>query len=285
MAEFKVTGLHIHPVKSTRVQSVEILELTADGATGDRRYMLIDDAGHAITARDVPKLVLVRADAGEGGLRLQAPGMPDLDVVAADASLGKVTIWADAVDDLGVYEAASAWFTQYLERSCRLVRVKPESARKGPLPVLPVAFQDAAPLLVVSAASLDAVNAKLEMPVTMAHFRPNIVISGPPSFDEDCWARFRIGDVMFHGHWGCSRCVFTTIDPVTSDKMERGEPLRSMTAFRQGNDNKVYFGQNASLDLGINVEGTIKVGDTVEVLERLPGLVSLTDYFASLQAR
>ena len=135
-------------------------------------------------------------------------------------------------------------------------------------------------MLVVSAASLTDVNARLESHVTMAHFRPNIVVSGAPAFDEDCWARFRIGEVLFEGLWGCARCVFTTIDPVTSEKLKKGEPLRTMATHRRGNDNQVYFGQNTRVVEG----GTIRVGDRIEVLERLPGLISQGDYIASLKA-
>lgn len=279
MNELYIEALHIHPVKSTAVQDVEAMVVSADGAEGDRRFAIIDEAGHAITARDVPKLVLVRADLTEDGLRLSAPGMEDLEVPAEKRALAKVTIWADAVENVTLFEEASAWFTRYLERDCRLVRVGPDSSRTGPLPKVPNAFQDVAPLLVVSAASLTDVNARLDQRVTMAHFRPNIVVSGAPAFDEDCWGRFRIGNVVLEGLWGCARCVFTTIDPATGAKLKKGEPLRAMAKHRKGNDNQVYFGQNTRILEG----GTIRIGDRVEVLRRLPGLLSQGDYFAGLQ--
>lgn len=279
MSTLHVESLHIHPVKSTAVQSVEVLGITSDGADGDRRYMIIDKEDHAITARDVPRLVLVMARLTERGLRLGAPGMPNLDVVDHGTRLDKVTIWANAVEDVAVLPEASDWFTKYLERPCRLVHATKASARKGPVPIIPNAFQDAGPLLVVSAASLDDLNTRLSAPVTMAHFRPNIVIAGVPAFDEDCWARFRIGDVMFEGLYGCGRCVFTTIDPVTADKLKKGEPLRSLAKYRQGNDQQAYFGQN----VWVRDPGSIRVGDRVEVLERFPELKSQGDYVAGLE--
>lgn len=279
MNELYIESLHIHPVKSTAVQDVEAMVVTADGAQGDRRYMLVDETGHAITARDVPKLVLVRADLTQEGLQLSAPQMPDLEVRAEEHVLAKATIWADAVEGLALFQEASAWLSKYLEKDCRLVRVGPASARTGLLPKIPNAFQDAAPLLVVSAASLTDVNARLESRVTMKHFRPNIVVSGAPAFDEDCWGRFRIGEALFEGIWGCARCVFTTIDPETGTKLKKGEPLRSMATHRQGNDNQVYFGQNTRVLEG----GTIRLGDRVEVLTRLPGLLSQGDYIATLR--
>lgn len=280
MSELHIKSLHIHPVKSAAVRDVEAMVVTVDGAENDRRYLLVDETGHAMTARDIPQLVLARADVTANGLHLSAPGMPDLEVTSEDNSLAEVTIWNDAVEDVACFAEASAWFSDYLKRPCRLVRVTAASSRKSRAPGVPNAFQDIAPLLVAGTASLDDVNERLGSPVTMAHFRPNIVVSGAPAFDEDCWARFRIGDAVLEGLWGSARCVFTTINPATAKKLEKGEPLRTMTTYRKGNDNKVYFGQNTRVLEG----GTIRVGDRVEVLTRLPGLVSQDDYFAGLQA-
>lgn len=278
MSDLCVKSLHIHPVKSTAVQDVDVLKVTADGADGDRRYMLIDESGHAITAREVPKLVLVRAALSESGIVLTGPGMSDLEVGEGEGRLAKVTVWSDAVEDLTVSEEASRWFTGYLGQDCRLVRVRPASSRKGHKPFRPKAFQDAEPLLVTGTGSLDELNGRLADPVTMAHFRPNVVVSGSPPFDEDCWAQFRIGDVVFEGLYGCGRCAFTTIDPGTADKLKKGEPLRTLATWRQGNDNQVYFGLNARVTGG----GTIRIGDRVEVLERRTHLKTKGDYVSEL---
>lgn len=278
MSELFVESLHIHPVKSTAAQNVDVLSLTSNGADGDRRYLVIDENDHAITARDVPGLVLARAEITDKGLHLTAPGMSDLDVGAEETSFARVTIWMDAVDELLIHEEASRWFSDYLGRSCRLVRVTPKSSRTGVRKIIPNAFQDGGPVLVANTASLEDLNARLDQSVTMTHFRPNIVIAGAPAFDEDYWARFRIGDVVFEGLYGCSRCVFTTIDPVTSAKLKKGEPLRTLAKFRQGNDNQVYFGQNSR----VTGDGSIRIGDKVEILERLPGLISLGDYLSQM---
>lgn len=278
MSDLYIQSLHIHPVKSTAVQDVDVLGLSVDGADGDRRYMVVDEKGHAITARDTPKLVLVRAALTENGVELAGPGMSDLEVGEGEEHLARATVWSDAIEDLSLSEEASGWFTRYLGQDCRLVRVTPTSSRTGYRPLRPKAFQDAEPLLVTGTASLDDLNARLADPVTMAHFRPNVVVSGSPPFDEDCWAQFRIGDVVFEGLYGCGRCVFTTIDPGTSGKIKKGEPLRTLATWRQGNDNQVYFGQNAR----VTKSGTIRVGDRVEVLERLPHLKTKGDFVSEV---
>ena len=48
-----------------------------------------------------------------------------------------------------------------------------------------------------SLASLEDLNARLEeqkqRKVEARNFRPNLVISGLPAFDEDCWLQIRVG--------------------------------------------------------------------------------------------
>jgi uncharacterized protein YcbX len=62
----------------------------------------------------------------------------------------------------------------------------------------------------------------------------------------------------------CSRCIITTIDPVTA---ARGvEPLQTLSRYRRSG-NKVHFGQNLLHD----GTGRLAVGMHLEVLESLDG--------------
>jgi len=70
----------------------------------------------------------------------------------------------------------------------------------------------------------------------------------------------------------CDRCKVPTIDPATGLFDENNEPTRTMKSFRSGkalgftNDKwqeRVFFCMNASNE---SVEGTISVGDRVDVL-------------------
>ena len=56
-------------------------------------------------------------------------------------------------------------------------------------------FTDRYPVLVLSTASVDALNERLETPVGAERFRPNIVVSGVGPHAEDGWARIRVGGV------------------------------------------------------------------------------------------
>jgi uncharacterized protein YcbX len=113
--------------------------------------------------------------------------------------------------------------------------------------------------LVISEASLADLNARLPEPMPMERFRPNIVISGPPAYAEDGYARVRIGEISFRGAKRCERCVVTSVDPNTGLRHARGEPLRTLAKYRLS-EQKVWFGMNLIHER----VGTLRVGDLVE---------------------
>jgi len=100
--------------------------------------------------------------------------------------------------------------------------------------------------------------------VSMRRFRPNLVVTGSQPYEEDLWRRIRVGDVLFEGVKNCSRCVFTTVDPDTGEKDPDTEPLRTLSSYRKRPAGGVYFGQN----LVPRSHGVVRLGDTVEILER-----------------
>ncbi|MEC7905851.1 MAG: MOSC domain-containing protein [Verrucomicrobiota bacterium] len=55
------------------------------------------------------------------------------------------------------------------------------------IPKNEIGFADGYPLLVISQASLEDLNQRLEFPVEMNRFRPNIVIEVCQPYDEDKW--------------------------------------------------------------------------------------------------
>ena len=123
-----------------------------------------------------------------------------------------------------------------------------------------VGFADGFPFLLISQGSLDDLNARLEQPVPMQRFRPNLVVEGCEPYAEDGWRRIRIGASSFRVAKPCSRCIIPTID---IDSAERNpEPLRTLMEYRK-RDNKVYFGQNLIHDR----QGRIEVGMPVEIIE------------------
>jgi uncharacterized protein YcbX len=223
--------------------------------------MLVDPNGRFVTQRELFQLALVETALEGDRLRVSAPGQPGLDlpVTYESGPSRTVEVWQDRA--VGVVHAlGSKWFSDYLEAPHELVympdahrrQVNPSRANLGDI----VSFADGYPFLLISEASLADLNSRLEVPLVMERFRPNIVIDGTAPFAEDEYARVRIGDISFRGAKRCERCVITTIDPETG---ERGrEPLRTLAKYRLA-DQKVWFGMNLIHDH----TGVLRVGDTV----------------------
>lgn len=230
--------------------------------------MVIDESNRFVTQREEPRLALVQATGTPAGLNLTAPGMSSLNVSypVDRSSEATVVIWKDTVQAVVSSPESCTWFSEYLDRTCRLVFMQNPFARPADTtyarPGSVVSFADGFPLLLTSHASLAELNSRLVDPLPMTRFRPNVVIDGRSSFEEDWWQRIRIGDMVFGVVKPCTRCVITTTDQDTADRRSK-EPLRTLSTFRHS-AGKVYFGENLVPEFA----GTIRVGDEVEVLSR-----------------
>jgi len=256
-----VSSLHVYPIKGARGTSVASASVGDRGFVDDRRYMVVDPNGVAITQREVARLALVEPTLESGGLRVVSPGMPPLKV-GRGGDRRSAVVWSAVVDALDVGREAAEWFSSVLGVHCSLVYM-PDHARR---PVNPkyddsgaiVSFADGFPFLLASESSLADLNARLESPVPMDRFRPNVVVRGAPAWAEDDWDRIAIGEVEFSVPKPCDRCVVTTIDQ--SSGVAGKEPLRTLATFR-ARDGRVWFGEN----LVHHGQGTLSVGDVVTV--------------------
>jgi len=261
-----LSEIHVYPVKSLRGIPEASWDADRYGLAGDRRWMLVDEKGRFVTQRELPRLALINTFLSDDSLMLSADGMDLMELYREPpgGEVVKVSVWNDRVLAVDAGDQAAAHLSAYLERPVRLVHFP----HGGERPVDPrfagaedhTAFSDGFPFLLISQASLDDLNGRLQQPLPMERFRPNLVVNGCEPYEEDRWRRIRIGGMEFRVVKPCSRCVITTIDP---DSAEKGpEPLRTLSRYRR-KGNKVYFGQNLLHDGG----GSLSVGQTVEVLE------------------
>jgi uncharacterized protein YcbX len=262
-----------YPVKSCRGESLDSAVVEPWGLAGDRRWMAVDDAGDAITAREIPTLVRTNVLVRDGSLTLRHPAVGELTVTATS---GKVSaqVWDHPVIALDAGPAAAAWFSEMLGVSARLVHLDDPTQRPtNPLRTGPddrVSLADAYPLLLANQSSLDALNDLIaegpladEGPLPMVRFRPNLVVGEAAPWAEDGWRRLRIGEAEFRVVKGCDRCVFTTIDPDTARKGK--EPIATLARHRRW-DGKTWFAVNLVPD---TPWATVRVGDRVEVLDEV----------------
>jgi len=263
-----VSALYFYPIKSCSGISLEVAEISQRGIRGDRAFMVVDLAGRFITQREQPRMALIRPILREdGAITVTAPDMPEISIVADDT--GKrydVGIWRDTCIGVDQGDAIAAWFSTFLGMACRVVhmpedyvrQVDPQYATKEQDQV---AFADGYPFLLVNEASLADLNARMQEPLPVNRFRPNVVVKGTRPYVEDMWRKIYIGEVAFRIVKACERCPITTTDQATA--VVGKEPLKTLATYRSAQKG-VIFGQN----LIHAHEGIIRLSDTIEVVEK-----------------
>jgi len=269
-----ISNLTYFPIKACRGFDVDSSLLEHMGLKNDRRMMVVTPEGNFLTQREHPRLALVTPTLKDGTVTLSAPDFDSMrfNVQTSGASLG-VNIWKSR-DVPAVDQGAETaqWFSDWLGAPVRLVHIADGFQRRlNPKYAVNAddhtGFADGYPVLIVSEESLADLNSRLETPVPMNRFRPNIVVKGCEPFAEDTWKRIRVGEVEMAVVKPCPRCVVTTIDKETLGKSK--EPLKTLNTFRkqaraeQGRSvGGAMFGQNV---IPLN-EGRLRVGDEAVVL-------------------
>ncbi|OZG71267.1 MOSC domain-containing protein [Hahella sp. CCB-MM4] len=264
MTSLHVTELNLYPVKSCAGVSVDQLRISEWGPEGDRRYMLVDAAGKFVTGRKFPQMVLLKTQIHPEGISITSPkGDSIMATIPEDAQRIEVEVWRDKMVAAVASSEINDWLSRLLGQELKLVHMPEDSFRQVDREYYAadqrVAFSDGYPVLVTNESSLAELNGRLEESIVMKRFRPNIVVNGTSPWEEDDWNHLRIGEVEFRAVKPCSRCVFTTVDPMTAEKGK--EPLRTLAGYRR-KELGVIFGQNL---VQLN-HGVIKVGDSVEII-------------------
>jgi uncharacterized protein YcbX len=261
-----VSALYVYPIKSTHRVAVTEAVVTRRGLEHDRCWMLVGASGRFLSQREVPHLATVQATLHpDGRMRVDAPGMSALEVPGPSEAMCTVQVWGSVVQARRAAATVSEWFGAYLGREAHLVYLPEETLRRvdpayAVQPDDHVSFADGYPLLLTTEASLQALNARLSVPLPMTRFRPNIVLLGTAPFEEDTWRRIRVGTTVFEVVKPCGRCVITTFDQETGQGMGE-EPLATLATFRK-QGSKVLFGEN----LIPSAPGMVRVGEEIEVL-------------------
>jgi len=262
-----LSALTFYPIKACRGFDVPVSNVERMGLEHDRRMMLVTPEGNFLTQREYPKLALVTPTLNSDNLTLSAPDFDSMRLTIQRTGTPRpVNIWkskgVQAVDQGG---ESAQWFSDWLGASVRLVHIangcqRKVSADHAVHPDDHTGFADGYPILIASEAGLADLNARLETPVPMKRFRPNVVVKGCEPFAEDTWKRIRIGEVELAIVKPCARCVVTTIDKETLAQSK--EPLKTLNTFRkQGNG--AMFGQNV---IPLN-GGRLELGMSVVVLQ------------------
>lgn len=263
-----ISHLYVYPIKS--LGGIELTEarLTDRGIEHDRRWMLVDENNRFLTQREFPQMALLRTAIHANELTVYEKGN-EVDAIRVnlyptETATVRVQVWDDVVEAIVMEYEINQWFSDKLNRVCKLVYMPDASQRKVDADYALnnelTGFSDAFPVLMIGQASLDDLNSRLTTAVPMNRFRPNIVFTGGTAFEEDTMNYFQINGIDLYAVKPCARCVVTTTDQETG--IIAKEPLKTLASYRTGN-NKVYFGQN----ILYKQEGILRVGDELKVVQ------------------
>jgi uncharacterized protein YcbX len=260
-----VASLHVYPIKSCGGIALDETLVIETGFEFDRAWMVVDPASEFVTQRELPRMALIQPTLKTSEMVLRAPGMLALHVALDRVEAPtRVRVWRDHVAAYDMGDLCAQWFTDFLGRPLRLVRFDPEQKRlsdhrwTGTLDA-ENAFADGFPILVASTAGLAEFNRRLaaqgEEAVTMARFRPNLVLDGLDAHGEDA-----LDEIVFATPDGpvrlklvkpCARCPIPDVDPATGVPGHAvGDVLASYRADARM-DGALTFGMNAVIVEGI----------------------------------
>ena len=269
MSELRLSEIWVYPIKSLGGIRVTRAYVKEKGLEYDRRWMLVDETGTFMTQRELPSMALLKLKMENGEIRVVHSSKAKTLNISLTPSLSnkeeEVIIWNDTVNAVEVSKEVSAWFSEVLEKKCRLVYFPEQNSRavdkNFSVNRENVSLADGYPFLIIGQSSLDHLNSKLEVSIPMNRFRPNFVFTGGEPHEEDIWRNFTIGINHFVGVKPCARCAVPTIN---QDTAEKGiEPSRTLALYRK-KDNKILFGQNL-VSVG---HQSVKEGDLITIQTR-----------------
>jgi uncharacterized protein len=263
-----ISRLFVYPIKSCAGVELNECLLIETGLEFDRAWMVVDEENEFVSQRELPRMALIQPQLKHSEMVLRAPGMLALHISLDSVEQACVVrVWNDTCKAYDMGDTAAQWFTDFLMQDrpagmpaikLRLVRFDPEHKRLSDMKWTKGVearnqFSDGYPLLVISEASVVELNTRLNAAghasVGVERFRPNIVLAGLQSHDEDRTDQLQIetslGLVQLDLVKPCPRCPIPEIDPKTA--LSNPEVSTVLQTYRQDRrvNGAITFGMNA----------------------------------------
>ncbi|KAI4495552.1 hypothetical protein M0802_008564 [Mischocyttarus mexicanus] len=296
----RVEELYYYPLKSGRGKTITECKFTKYGISveenglltlRDRMFLVYNEETFKFqTGRQYPTMILVSVSAvDQYKVKLEAVGMPSIvfrvpERYEKSSTVIKCTMWfGEQVNCIDCGPEPAEWLSRFLtgtNSGLRLGYSLPDrrGITKGQWERVAEVyktlrdedaglFSDITSYMLMTSKSLDNLNERLEVPVPMLQFRPNIVVSNDVAFVEDNWEWIKIGDrAIIRNVKPCPRCKMTKIDPETG-KTVKEEPLKTLYSFREQKDPKKVSVDGSAPTMGIYcglyATGHVKLGDDV----------------------
>ncbi len=264
MNDIRITHLFNYPLKSSKGQLLNTVNILPTGFKNDRIVAVIDSKNRIVTGRECPQLLTISSLINNNILTLTISGLL-LGSVALPSSNDSIQIrlFRNKITGKPFDVRSNQLISSYLEGDYRLVYIANDYRE-----VLPkrggrfgeyTGYADSSPVHLINSNTLANINSKLDTEVSVLNFRPNIVIDGLNAYEEDTWSEIRINGCFFRVQERTNRCIFTTIDPKTQSKSTNLEPLMTIS--------KIRFLKSQPPTFGINLipisDGIISIGDKV----------------------
>ncbi|HKE67864.1 MAG TPA: MOSC N-terminal beta barrel domain-containing protein [Nocardioidaceae bacterium] len=256
-ADFAITRLSITPVKGLLLHHPQSIDLTKQGAVGDRKFFLLDDEG---------KLQSCTRNAGLYGLKaMYHSESRRLEITRGDEVLiGGIIESAEAVDsdlwgvrtiesDVVADPIWSSFFSDIVGRRVQLFQAH-ESA------------YDVQPATLLGTGSVAELARHAGVPeVDSRRFRMLIEFSSSEPHVEDSWdgELLQVGDALLRSGGPVQRCAATTRNP-DSGSVDL-QTLRLIMGYRGRQDSVFGPGANFGVYADVVEPGTISVGDCIRL--------------------
>lgn len=225
--------------------------------------MIVDADGAFRSQRSDPVLAIIRCSVMDMALTLEHPSTGSVTVaVDRDSAAREVTMFGTSMRGVDQGDEVAAWLTEVIEEPSRLIAAPPDLGRitDGISPGS-AQFADSSAVHILSTATLAGLNSRLDVPLPIDRFRPNIVVDGweDPHLEDEV-RDVCIGSAVLAYTKLAIRCAVTTVEQTTGERTGP-EPLRTLGTYRRARQKGVAFGSKFS----VMQEGTVTVGDELRV--------------------
>lgn len=258
-----IKAIYRYPVKALGAELLEEAKVLDYGIEYDRNWMIVDENGVFVTQRERPVLTQFDSFISNEHLSIRDNSNGDIMRIPVDLKGSDeihTSVWGSDVIAQSTDTVMDAWLSSRIGGQLRLVTVGPSFVRHKDLESssIPVRFADGYPLLLLSQASIDHLNEKLDTPVKVDRFRANILLDDCNAHAEDVTTSFETEQLKFNMVKQCRRCTVINTDQQSGEVFK--EPLKTLSTYRKI-DNYVMFGVNVFSES----IGTLKRGENIKL--------------------